>query len=333
MDEPTKPATPGSQNVAAGTNDTATFHYTSNVTGKPFAVTSSEGSVNVNDEPGEAVVGCVPEPPPPLSNQPPPTPFPNDGFVSGGTFPLGRTVLYCTAADTVDGMPGTTPPNQFLDVTVADQPVTLTVPPTYQLAQATSSSGATVIYAQGPVMATENDASGMEADTPLCSPDKPASSGDGFVSGGTFPVGGTTLTCNAPVNDDPNNPGPYQSFSVIVTNTPCTTLAGCNLHGLDLSGVYVAGADVSSGADLSNANLNQAHLSGAILTNANLSGANLNRADLTGANLAGANLTGTNLNRAVLDGATLDGVTWSNTTCPDGTDSSASTPETCVGHL
>jgi hypothetical protein len=26
-------------------------------------------------------------------------------------------------------------------------------------------------------------------------------------------------------------------------------------------------------------------------------------------------------------------VTWSNTTCPDGTNSSASTPETCVGHL
>jgi hypothetical protein len=31
---------------------------------------------------------------------------------------------------------------------------------------------------------------------------------------------------------------------------------------------------------------------------------------------------------------TSNKVTWSNTTCPDdGTNSSASTPETCVGHL
>jgi hypothetical protein len=26
-------------------------------------------------------------------------------------------------------------------------------------------------------------------------------------------------------------------------------------------------------------------------------------------------------------------VTWSDTTCPDGTNSGASTPETCVGHV
>ena len=307
MDQPTnKPATPGPQNATADTSDTATVTYP--------AVTSSEGSVK--NEVGEAVLSCGISP---LSNGA----TSDNQFVSGGTFPLGVTNLYCTASDTADGQPGAVPPNQFLKVTVADQPVTLTVP-TYQLDPATSSSGATISYTTGPVTATENDATATEADTPFCSADKSAaSSSDGFVSGGSFPVGGTTITCTAPVNDDPTNPGPYRGFTVIITNTPCLVLAGCNLHGLDLSNAILAGADLSSETDLSNANLNKANLSGASLSYANLSGANLNRVDLTGANLTGAITTGANFNM----------VTWSNTTCPDGTNSSASTPETCVGHL
>jgi hypothetical protein len=206
-----------------------------------------------------------------------------------------------------------------LKVTVADQPVTLAVPPT-QLAQATSSSGATVSY--GPVAAEDGEAESVGA----CSADKPAaSSADGFISGGNFPVGGTTLTCYATdfVDGTSKFPPPPQSFTVIVTNTPCAVLAGCNLHGLDLSNAILAGADLSSGTDLSNANLNEANLVNANLSFANLSGANLNQVDLTGANLTGAITTGANFNQ----------VTWSNTTCPDGTNSSASTPETCVGHL
>jgi hypothetical protein len=320
QDQPTnKPKTPGPQNATADTSDFATVTY-------PEPVTSTEGAAQ--NERGEAVIRCDPLPPPPPSSQPSPTPFTNDFFVSGGIFPLGITNLYCTASDTADGQPGPTPPNQFLTVTVADQLATVTVP-TYQLAQATSSSGATVSYAQDPVRATESDASATEADTPLCSTDKVANSADGFVSGGTFPVGGTTVTCMAPVNDDPTNPdlATRQSFTVIVTNTACATLAGCNLHGLDLSNAILAGADLSNETDLSNANLNKANVSGANLSYANLSGANLNKADLTDANLTSANLTGANLNQA-----NLNGVTWSNTTCPDGTVSSG-TPETCVGHL
>jgi len=37
--------------------------------------------------------------------------------------------------------------------------------------------------------------------------------------------------------------------------------------------------------------------------------------------LAGANLTGADLTGAKLQGATLTGAVWSNTTCPDGTNS------------
>jgi hypothetical protein len=171
-----------------------------------------------------------------------------------------------------------------------------------------------------------------------CSADKPAaSSADGFISGGTFPAGATTLTCYATDNVDGYLAGPPapppQSFTVIVTKTPCPALAGCNLHGLDLRNASLAGAGLSTGTDLSNANLNNADASGANLSFANLSGANLNKADLTGANLTGADLTGANLNGAITTGATFDQATWSNTTCPDGTNSSASTPETCVGHL
>jgi hypothetical protein len=289
--------------VTADATDTATVSYP--------PVTASEYPTFESDA---IVPGCVPVGPGPTSATS------GNGFVSSGTFPVGVTTLYCTASDNVDGQPGPVPPNAYLKVTVADQPVTLTVPPT-QLAQATSSSGATVSYS--PLAAEDGEVETVG----YCSADKPAaSSADGFVSGGNFPVGGTTLTCYATdlVDGPPLGPQPPpQSFTVIITNTPCAALAGCNLHGLDLSNAILAGADLSSGTDLSNANLNTADLSGANLSFANLSGANLNKADLTGANLTGAITSGANFNK----------VTWSNTTCPDGTNSSASTPETCVGHL
>ena len=353
LDEPTKLSTPGYPwpTATADASDTATVTYTDPVTGKPLPVTAAEGALNVYHEVNEATPNCDSPFNPPRTSPPPaqaavPFTLPDgssDGFVSGGTFPLGDTLLACNASDGADNA-GANASTSYFHVMVTDPQATLTVPPTYQLATATSSSGATVIYAPGPVTALENG----EADTPICSVDKvsvPLTPSDQFVTGGTFPVGGTTVTCAAPVNDDPTNPGPQQSFSVIVTNTPCATLAGCNLHGLDLSNVNLSNGNLSGGTDLSNANLTGANLNRADLTGANLSGANLNKADLTGANLTGANLTGANLNKADLTGADLtganltgadltnaklDGVTWSNTTCPDGTNSSASTPQICV---
>ena len=74
---------------------------------------------------------------------------------------------------------------------------------------------------------------------------------------------------------------------------------------------------IGPGADLSNGNLTAANLTGA-----DLNSANLNSANLTGANLTGANLTG----------ASLFFVGWSNTTCPDGTNSVSYAPQTCIGH-
>jgi hypothetical protein len=118
-------------------------------------------------------------------------------------------------------------------------------------------------------------------------------------------------------------------FQAPVAPAPATgtgpDLNGRNLKGTPLAGAYLVGAtmrganlnknDLSDAllvnADLAGANLNKTDLSGALLNGANLSGANLNSADLTGADLTGANLTGANLNKVV----------WSNTTCPDGSNS------------
>ena len=53
---------------------------------------------------------------------------------------------------------------------------------------------------------------------------------------------------------------------------------------------------------------------------------------LTGANLNGDDLTNADLSGAVTTGANVNQVTWSNTVCPDGTNSDAD-GGTCKGHL
>jgi uncharacterized repeat protein (TIGR02543 family) len=124
-------------------------------------------------------------------------------------------------------------------------------------------------------------------------------------------------------------------------NLSGTNLSGANLSGDDLSGADLSDANLSdanlsdanlSDADLSDANLDPANLSGANLKGANLSGANLFGVNLRGANLSGANLSNANLSGANLSDADLNKVAWSNTTCPDGTDSNADGGN-CVRHL
>jgi YVTN family beta-propeller protein len=101
------------------------------------------------------------------------------------------------------------------------------------------------------------------------------------------------------------------------------SVANC---GISLGGCNLSGANLTN-AQLVNANLKGANLKDAILVGANLTGANLQGANLSGADLTGANLTGANLK-----GANLKGVVWSNTTCPDGSNSTAD-GGTCLGHL
>ncbi len=107
-------------------------------------------------------------------------------------------------------------------------------------------------------------------------------------------------------------------------NLSGATLISADLTGANLSGANLRDANLTfarlggnlTGADLRDANLTNSDLAFANLTRANLTGANL-----TGTNLTGANLTGANLRGANLTGANVSKARWSNTTCPDGTNS------------
>jgi hypothetical protein len=149
---------------------------------------------------------------------------------------------------------------------------------------------------------------------------------------------------------------PSTSTSLGETATNCASLSGCNLAGANLMNANLQGANLTKaymkGADLQGANLQGANLTSAYLGNANLSfanlqgarltsaylvaadlsGANLKNAVLTSADLHNANLTNADMTGATLTSATLSGVIWSNTVCPDGTNSTAH-GNTCIGHL
>jgi Bacterial Ig-like domain (group 3)/Pentapeptide repeats (9 copies) len=122
-----------------------------------------------------------------------------------------------------------------------------------------------------------------------------------------------------------------------VSSPPIVVHCPCNFNGRDLSG------DNFSGDNVSDSNFNMANLTGANLSGADASNSNFNKANLTDANLSGANLDGANFNMANLTGADLEGATvngstnfnkatWSDTTCPDGTNSD-NDGGTCVNDL
>jgi Pentapeptide repeats (8 copies) len=108
------------------------------------------------------------------------------------------------------------------------------------------------------------------------------------------------------------------------------------LAGQDLTDAYLFKASLLnvnlSGTNLTRANLTLAFLNGANLIGANLTGANLDHARLNNANLTNAILTGAHHNPA--NGGVppdVTGVFWSNTACPDGTNSDR-VGGTCEGH-
>ena len=79
-------------------------------------------------------------------------------------------------------------------------------------------------------------------------------------------------------------------------------------------------------ADLNSRNLTGVDFSGLTLLRTTFEHANLTRANLTKANLTGADFTSANLTKADLDGATVSstnftGTVWSDTICPNGSNS------------
>jgi uncharacterized protein YjbI with pentapeptide repeats len=227
---------------------------------------------------------------------------------SGSTFPIGTTTVTCIVFDDFgDRASGT-----FL--------VTVLQPTNTSLSSSTNPS---LIGQQATYTATVSPppTAGTVAFT---------DSGSPIAGCSAVPLSGASASCSTtPGTAGAHNIAATYSGSggflgstsprltQVVTQSPCTMLTGCNLAGLNLSDASLAGAD------LQGANLNRANLSGANLSVANLSGANLNSADLMGANISGASITAdTNFNH----------VTWSNTTCPDGTNSS-NDGGTCISHL
>lgn len=133
-------------------------------------------------------------------------------------------------------------------------------------------------------------------------------------------------------------------------NAPAVTLdpasGQVDLRGANLSDRNLQRANLS-GALLTNANVSSSNLFGAFLENAVLKGADLrngneSNADFTNANLQGVNFFGSNLSQvgfrhadltgAHLQAASLFGAVWSDTICPDGTNSDAD-GGSCVNHF
>lgn len=157
-------------------------------------------------------------------------------------------------------------------------------------------------------------------------------------------------------NGSDNLNGTSQAVIAVV---PASGLRGANLtgknySGADLSGQNISGSNLSNGT-FNNVNFSSANLSGSNgslgsyissnFTSANLTGGNFSRANFTGSNFTNAiltganvsnanftnvNLTGANLKGASFHGTTITGATWSNTICPNGTNSN-NDGGTCVG--
>ena len=124
-------------------------------------------------------------------------------------------------------------------------------------------------------------------------------------------------------------------------------LAGDDLQGANLTGAYMVSTDLD-GTDLQGANLTTANLTNASADSANLSGADIDHGylintDLIGADLASAEMSDTNVASADMTEANLgdadmqtargtNSVVWSDTTCPDETNSNADNG-TCLNDL
>lgn len=135
-------------------------------------------------------------------------------------------------------------------------------------------------------------------------------------------------------------------------NLTLTTFAGSNLSSAILSSANLIESNLGgsnltnanfTGADLSNSILSGTILQGSKFTNAIFAGADFGAVDATGVGLRGvqwngAQVVNTNFSNADLTGSlnfdTTDrtNVMWSNTICPDGTNSD-NNGGTCEGHF
>ena len=112
-----------------------------------------------------------------------------------------------------------------------------------------------------------------------------------------------------------------------------------NAQGASFGGANLTGANLTSGdfqdvtftiANLTDADLKGDNVQGSNMTKANLTGANLSGGDFQNINFTNANLTGATLDDSNLKGSTMTQVIYSNTICPNGTNSN-NDGNTCTG--
>lgn len=126
-----------------------------------------------------------------------------------------------------------------------------------------------------------------------------------------------------------------------------TTFEAANFQGINFSDVNVYGAAFGSGSNLTGTDFTGAYALNNLLLNfdtADLTGADFSgsghiltnarfyQAIVTGANFTDVRFEDSNLYQTDFSGAILTGATWSNTTCPDNTNSNTN-GNTCIGHL
>ncbi|OGM05623.1 hypothetical protein A2125_00410 [Candidatus Woesebacteria bacterium GWB1_43_5] len=107
-----------------------------------------------------------------------------------------------------------------------------------------------------------------------------------------------------------------------------------NMHGVNLSNTQVI-VDDFTGATLTDVNFTGSYILSSFvsidLTGSNFTNAILNNT-VVNSNLTGANMTNTSLSGVDMSTNNLNQVIWSNTICPDGTNSD-NNGNTCEGHL
>src|SRR3989344_3103274 len=116
-----------------------------------------------------------------------------------------------------------------------------------------------------------------------------------------------------------------------LANLSASLLPNENLTGSSFVNVVLRGSNLS-GANFTDTDLTNANMLGNSGENADFTRAKLNGTDLSFMDLSNANFTDANLAGAIgLNTATRTGIIWSNTTCPDGTNSN-NNGGTCEGH-
>ena len=112
-------------------------------------------------------------------------------------------------------------------------------------------------------------------------------------------------------------------------NPASCEVAGEDFSDSDLNSSVFFEADVQS-ATFVNSNLSDSDFSGALAANADFTGATLADSIIVGADFSGADFTNANLTGAFVFETTVTNAIWSNTICPDGTNSDSNNG-TCEG--